>query len=990
MTRALDPNPAAETASFSGAGTTAPPDVEAAPGGTIGRFVVVGTLGRGGMGVVLSAYDPVLDRKVALKLLRPGAWTGPRATEGRARLMREAQAMAKLAHPNVVAVHEIVTVGEQLFIAMEHIDGRTLRAWLAAEKPGWRAIVELFVAAGRGLQAAHAAGLVHRDFKPENVIVGSDGRPRVGDFGLVSLSRGDGDGCDEPAVTRSGAVLGTPGYMSPEQLRGEPSDAQSDQFSFCVALWEALHGQRPFPEEKYRQAVLAGRVTPPERKSGAPRAIVDAVARGLAVDRAARWPSMAELLDALAHDPAARRRRLVAVGALVVTLGAFGFAAKVMRDQRRARCSGASARLAGVWDAQRRQQAERAFNATRLSYAADTFAKVAAALDRYAGAWAAMHEDACRATRVEGRQSESLLDLRMVCLDRRRATLRALTSEWAAGVDGQALENAITAAAALPPVDECADARALGDKVPPPRDAVTRARIEAARQQLERARALGAAHRLNEARAAAESARRDADATGFVAVRAEAAFVLGSVIHRFGEPGAVAPLQDAARLAEQARDDRLAADAVIELVGAMADGGLAPAAILLSPVGEALVVRAGDRPEQRGALLTARGTAMINADEKPRAATVATLAEARTLLTRALGPRDPLTVEVMLQQLRALEQSGAGTTQEFDAIARELLATAAEVWGLQHPRYAVILGRVGFHVCRAGDYASAMPMLERSRAIAEQTFGPMSLQAAVAINLLGVCEDQRGQLDAAGQHYRTVLEIRRKLLAPDNPLVAHALANLSGITRLRGRLDEAREQVETALGIMRRAYGPMHSDVAFETGLLAHVLEDQHDLAGAREAFQRQVDTYRALEGSEFGGATLYATVELADFEARHGNCGQAQRLLVPAIAELEKRAGADGLWMARPLVLLGRCDVEAGMPARALPRLERAMAVYARPGMALSDRGSARFELARALAASGDATRARAQAQQAESELVQAGPPSALDLSRLRKWRRR
>ena len=198
------------------------------PGATYGRFVVIGVLGSGGMGVVLSAYDPKLDRNVALKLLRPEVWSA--ASGGaRERLQREAQAMARLSHPNVVTVYEAGQVGDREFLAMELVDGETLRAWQRAEPRAWRDALAIYIAAGRGLAAAHAAGLVHRDFKPDNVLIGRDGRPRVGDFGLVSVGA-------EPRTVR-----GTPAYMAPEQWSAaEDIDARADQFSFCVALWEAI------------------------------------------------------------------------------------------------------------------------------------------------------------------------------------------------------------------------------------------------------------------------------------------------------------------------------------------------------------------------------------------------------------------------------------------------------------------------------------------------------------------------------------------------------------------------------------------------------------------------------------------------------------------------------------------------------------------------------------------------------------------------------
>ncbi|MBL8969241.1 MAG: serine/threonine protein kinase, partial [Myxococcales bacterium] len=242
-----------------------PPAV--APGGAaamtgpfrIGRFTAVRQLGAGGMGVVYLAYDEQLDRKVAIKVLqeRRSADTG---SLGHARLLREAQAMAHVSHPNVAAVYEVGPIGEQVFVAMEFVEGKTLTQWLAAGPHDWRAVVEMFCQAGRGLAAAHAAELVHRDFKPENVIVGDDGRARVLDFGLARASR------DLPTVppaelpghelrmssslsaqlTQAGSLVGTPAYMSPEQYVRAAIDARSDQFSFCVSLFEGLYGSRPF------------------------------------------------------------------------------------------------------------------------------------------------------------------------------------------------------------------------------------------------------------------------------------------------------------------------------------------------------------------------------------------------------------------------------------------------------------------------------------------------------------------------------------------------------------------------------------------------------------------------------------------------------------------------------------------------------------------------------------------------------------------------
>nr|WP_276603319.1 protein kinase [Nannocystis pusilla] len=320
---------------------------EAAPA-KIGRFTVLRQIGAGGMSVVYAAYDERLDRRIAVKLLRSGE-----STDNQARLLREAQAMARLSHPNVVAVHEVGAWEQQVYVAMEFVRGPNLREWLQAVPRDIREIREVFVAAGRGLAAAHHAGLVHRDFKPANVLVGDDGRVRVGDFGLVRHA-GD-EPLDGPApapvlaaslvqagapvelsttLTQTGAILGTPAYMSPEQHLGRPVDARSDQFSFCVALYEALYGAPPFAGRdlfELVRRVLAGAVSPVPEDSKVPAWLRRAILRGLAVDPAARWPGMDDLLDELERDPerAWRIRRgaaLVGVAVVGVVVGLIAVA----------------------------------------------------------------------------------------------------------------------------------------------------------------------------------------------------------------------------------------------------------------------------------------------------------------------------------------------------------------------------------------------------------------------------------------------------------------------------------------------------------------------------------------------------------------------------------------------------------------------------------------------------------------------------------------
>jgi len=334
----------------------------------LGRYHVLERLGSGGMGVVFAAYDPDLDRKVAVKLLRvdrPGS-------DSQLRLLREAQALARLSHPNVVQVHDAGTLGDQVFVAMEFVRGHDLRAWLTGPPRPQADILRMFVAAGHGLAAAHDAGLVHRDFKPENVLVGADGRARVADFGLARHgpdvapdAHSNADDADarppqtalDVSLTATGAVLGTPAYMSPEQHLGQPADARSDQFAFCVALWEALYDQRPFVGDTYvelRTSVLAGTLVPPPAGTRVPRRLGELLRRGLATEPGQRHASMHALLEALVRDPARARRRWLA-GAVLSTMAlgtAFAFAD--WRASAANVCSGGADELASTWNDERR------------------------------------------------------------------------------------------------------------------------------------------------------------------------------------------------------------------------------------------------------------------------------------------------------------------------------------------------------------------------------------------------------------------------------------------------------------------------------------------------------------------------------------------------------------------------------------------------------------------------------------------------------------
>jgi len=421
------------------------PALELAADMTVGRYIIQRALGAGGMGVVYAARDPELDRVVAVKVLRGDG--GPGMQE---RLRREAKAMAQVAHPNVVAVYDVGAIGERIFIAMEYIDGVTLTRWLTTPRPQHE-ILDAYRDAGRGLAIAHAAGIVHRDFKPENVLVGKDGRVRVVDFGLArtsgtepaSMFRSAGTtpiSADAPTevadLTQTGAMVGTPYYMAPELYDGAAGDARSDQFSLCVALFTSLYGQRPFDGdtiETLAANLRAGRINEPA-SSRVPRRIRTAIRRGLSVDPAARFASIDELLVEL--EPPSKLRVVIPVAALAaIAVGVGVWMLSPSADAPDQRCTGAVAAFAPVWNPARRAAIDKTFGASHLPYAPFAAHEVDAALDRYAEGWIAAHTDACRASQIRGEQTEAMLDRRMLCLARRKQETTALVDALAAADD---------------------------------------------------------------------------------------------------------------------------------------------------------------------------------------------------------------------------------------------------------------------------------------------------------------------------------------------------------------------------------------------------------------------------------------------------------------------------------------------------------------------------------------------------------------------------
>ena len=575
----------------------------------LGRFEVLGLAGEGAMGRVYVGLDRELGRKVAIKLIRQRP-DDDRADERRARLLREAQAIARVQHPNVIAVHEVGRRDDDVFIVMEYVRGTNLTQWLARKPRAWPEVVGLFVGAGRGLAAAHAQQVVHRDFKPDNVLVSSDDRAIVVDFGLAqqpldTISDADAD-FPMDKLTRTGAAVGTPAYMAPEQMAGVASDPRSDQFSFCVALFEALHGVRPFTAASWEETREKIRARKPPRPRRIPDWLHALLLRGLQYAPEDRYPSMDALLATLGRRRLSRRSAAALVlGALGLTAGGATVAGTLTSETPR--CDQAGAKAATAWGPQQRAAIDDAFAARAEPYAPALATRVVARLDDYMAGWQSMYTEACEATHVRHEQSPALLDLRTACLDRRLEDVRA-TARLLSRPDTYDLQRAASIVASLRDLAPCANAQELLARTPLPPDDGRREALAKVEAQVAEANSLRYAGRHDDAWAVLEQADPQGIAPSYGPVHAELLFARGMTLVRRQDEAKERTLLDAVSVAEGAHHDHIAARCWKQLAShtrGTADAEERAASYLERF--QAATARLGDPPDLKASVLRIRG-----------------------------------------------------------------------------------------------------------------------------------------------------------------------------------------------------------------------------------------------------------------------------------------------------------------------------------------------------------------------------------------------
>lgn len=788
----------------------------------IGRFQVLRRLGRGGMGVVFSAYDEELDRRVAIKLLRGDRLRDPASMQ---RFRSEAQAMARLSHTNVVHIYEVGEHEGQLYIAMEYVQGRDLREWLH-EPHSWRERLAVLCQAGRGLEAAHAAGIVHHDFKPDNVMVDHVGRVRVLDFGLAqTYARVPGEAASAASIR---GFAGTPAYMSPEQHAGGVVDPRSDQFSFCVVLYEAVYGERPFQASSaaaLAEAIALGQVKPPRHGSGAPRWLERAMLRGLCVDPAQRWPSMGALLAAAERDPARRRWQWFLVMFVIVALAVAAAILLGGRDGAAARCAAGAAQLDGVWGEQRRDAVHQAMVTTGLPYAEQVWQTTRDTLDAYAREWSAMHGEVCSATHVRGEQSAELFHLRMSCLGRARAELDALVVVLAA-TDRGAMENVARAPWLLPRLELCADEKAL--RSTRRRGAQELAAAEGLRVELATVKALLRVGRFVAARDALRPVLARGQALGEPTLLSELWFYDGDLAGKLGDyASAERGFLRAFTSAVAGEDDLGAARAALESIfvtgyfQAQIDDGERWAEIAA-----ALLDRLGDEGLLRARLMTYRA---VLRDERGDELGAAKLHQESVALNRKMGAT-PFTIAAGLNNM-AVALGNSGDLDAAVTAYEEALAIYRMHVGDAHPNVATTLDNLATALSARGDLDAALPMHLDALQRHEAALGAGHPNLAVTlINIAGVYLD-RGEPERALHHSERALALTRAALGEQHPLVRQCEAVLAHVWVRRGELAQARPVIERVVAGMQSGMPERRVELAYPLFVRAEL-----DLAGGDAA----------------------------------------------------------------------------------------------------------------------------------------------------------
>ena len=878
----------------------------------LGRYVVLYRLGSGGMGVVFAAYDPELDRKVALKLVRLET-DSPAAREA---LRREAQAMARLSHPNIVAVHDVGGEGSEVFLAMDLVDGVTLDEWLKLGKRSWREVLRVFVQAGRGLAAAHAAGVVHHDFSPRNVLVTQAAEALIADFGLARAA-----GRPEPADE---AVRGTPAYLAPERLLGVAVDPRSDQFSFCAALYRALCGTVPFPADSpdlYLERVRRDAPEPPQGEKRVPRRLLALLRRGLDADPENRFATMSELLGRL--EAILRLPRVLLFSAFALPI----LAALAIVLLGRPVQAPPPDRLAGVWSAAQRQTVRKAL--LRVDPASGSHLE--SEIEAYASRWRAIDEDGHRAAL---RESSGLVrDRQRLCLDARRAELRALVSRLETWED-RSLEPAVRAVQGLSDLGSCADVRVLRELKAPAPDARVRRAMVPLRDRLEEQFTLletgGALDMERVDRLVAEAGR-----LGYLPLALRAHEIRGAIRMDRGIPGAQADFEAALRAAVASADPIGQArmfGMLAEDIG-LIEGRFAEARLWRDLAESGLAALGPGHEEVEVRVLRSLGAAALAEGDYPEAAR--RFRRALGLAERLWGKEDTR-LPVILSNLAVAVGSQEGGSREAVALLRRALSIGERAYGPDSPVVVNPLANLASELAAAGFYREALGLTERVVRIQERSYGPRFRDLSYPLILSGQILIVLDEPDEALTLLDRATELVREGYGEGHHLVVQAWCARADAELAQLRTEAAAESVARCRAGVDGTLPPSHP-----VFITLRRLEGEVELARGRTARARSI----LAEAAGMPGAFKLETVQIL--------APQAEAELAAGNLVAARKAGEAGLALGNPVsdpALVGRLRFAL---ARALVRTDPGRAAgLARQAMKDLSRGGPRTRSLHARAA--------------------------------------
>ena len=784
----------------------------------LGRLRVEGVLGRGGMGAIVSAFDPVLDRSVAVKTLHP-------SSGDRDELLREARMLAKLSHANIVPVYDVIDADGELYLVMERVDGGDLRAWLAAGARSWREVVALFVQIGNGLAAAHALGIVHCDVKPENVVV-SEGRPRLIDFGLASRT------------SDASSQAGTRAYFAPERVAGQGGSTAADQYAFFASLAEAIERVR------------------------APAWLAKVVRRGLSEDPAKRYPSMTAAVGALARmSPIVKAAVAVVVVMVAALIGVIVVQRATAGDPR---CEGSAAQVARAWSPARRFATTAAFVATGAAKADAIAARAGARLDRYAGDWVRLRTNSCVATRVHQTQSEALLDGSMACFDRQLVALGGI-AELFEHPDPKIVARADATLGELGNLASCTDPTTLAQAVALPSD---RARLGALDARFEVARNLERRGDHKAALAAADALLSDVESFGYAPLTAQVQKLRGAIQVTLGDlKTAEATFRAAATAGAQAHDDKLVAEVWTRVLDLLAQQGRFDEALTLEPVAQTSAERVAGELAVAARLANTLGGIYLAKGRYPES--YRAYAKAFALQQKIGADGNPAYTPALANLALAKWYAGDPRSALTDLEAA-LVRMTAEL-GPDHSSLAYVHENLADIAHQLGDTAKAIPHYREAIRIWSASLGATHPNLAYPYEQLALVGKDTRDFATARSSAARALELRDTGLGPDHPLVAQTLTVVAEVELADGS-PEAQRRAESAivraLGLLDKLGEAGRRQRPYVLEARAHLADLRRDFPAALRDRRAALAIVTALLGPDHAD-TVRARTAVADAEKK-------------------------------------------------------------------------------------------------------------------------